>query len=55
MSNPTQVLEALGEAFGTEKTSTGHKMLPGYVRVIQGDGISVESLPVILEAMKTAG
>jgi nicotinamide phosphoribosyltransferase len=50
-----QVLEALGKAFGTTNTSTGHKMLPPYLRVIQGDGISVESLPAILAAMKAAG
>jgi len=49
-----QVLDALGEAFGTTNTSTGHKLLPAYIRVIQGDGISVESLPEILEAMKSA-
>jgi len=50
-----QVLDALGKAFGTTETSTGHKLLPKYVRVIQGDGISVESLPEILDAMVAAG
>jgi len=50
-----QVLEALGGAFGTTETSTGHKLLPACVRVIQGDGISVESLPEILDAMKEKG
>ena len=32
----------------TTETSTGHKMLPPYLRVIQGDGISLESLKLIL-------
>ena len=27
-------------------------MLPAYIRVIQGDGISYETLPAILERMK---
>ena len=27
-------------------------MLPPYIRVIQGDGISYETLPMILEKMK---
>jgi len=49
-----QVLEALGEAFPTTTTSKGFKLLPPYIRVIQGDGISVESLPEILEAMVKA-
>jgi nicotinamide phosphoribosyltransferase len=39
-----QVLQSLGKVFPTTATSTGHKMLPDYLRVIQGDGISIESL-----------
>ena len=50
-----QVLESLGKAFGTTDTPKGFKMLPPQIRVIQGDGISAQSLPVILEAMKVAG
>jgi len=45
----TDVLEALGEAFGTTETSTGHKILPPQIRVIQGDGISIQSLEGILK------
>ena len=30
----------------------GYKLLPPYLRVIQGDGISYESLTDILEALK---
>lgn len=33
----------------------GFKMLPGYVRVIQGDGINVESLPKILDNLMARG
>ena len=47
-----KVLDILGERFGTSTNGKGYKMLPNYLRVIQGDGISLESLNVILEAMK---
>ena len=50
-----ECLEKLGEKFGTTKTSTGHKLLPSYIRVIQGDGISYDSLREILDAMTAAG
>ncbi len=43
----------LGSKFGTTVNSKGYKMLPPYLRVIQGDGISYESLTEILEHMKS--
>lgn len=49
------VLNALGENFPTTTTETGHKMLPPQLRVIQGDGISIESLPLILDHMAKNG
>jgi len=49
------VLDKLAEKFGTSKTSTGHKLLPPCIRVIQGDGIDIKSLEMILNAMKAAG
>lgn len=33
-------------------TKTGHKLLPPYIRVIQGDGVDWESIPKILEKLK---
>jgi len=36
-------------------TKSNHKVLPPYVRIIQGDGISYESLGEILGAMASAG
>lgn len=30
----------------------GYKVLPSYVRVIQGDGVSYETVKEILDAMK---
>lgn len=41
-------LELLGEAFGTTLNKKGYKMLPDYLRLIQGDGISLVSLERIL-------
>ncbi|VDK73766.1 unnamed protein product, partial [Cylicostephanus goldi] len=37
------------------KNSKGYKILPPYLRVIQGDGINYESTGRILEALKQAG
>lgn len=51
----TDVLDALAEAFPTTLTSTGHKIFPDYIRVIQGDGISHETLGVILEHVASKG
>ena len=47
-----QVLEILGGKFGTERNKKNFKLLPSYIRVIQGDGISYETLGAILENMK---
>ena len=47
------MLNILGNKFGTTKNTKGYKMLPPCIRVIQGDGISYETLGTILENMKT--
>jgi nicotinamide phosphoribosyltransferase len=56
---PTEVVpkicEILLEKFGSTTTSTGHKLLPTYIRVIQGDGVDFESIPKILQAMMDKG
>jgi len=51
----TDVLDALGENFTPTKTSTGHKMLPPNIGVIQGDGINYETLEQILQHMADKG
>merc|ERR1712012_147266 len=48
-------LEKLESKFGHVKTPTGHKLLPPCIRMIQGDGINIDSLQVILQAMKDKG
>jgi nicotinamide phosphoribosyltransferase len=52
---PVEVIEILAEKFGFTVNSKGYKVLPPYVRVIQGDGINENSLPRILENLKAAG
>jgi len=49
------VLEKLASKFGTSETSTKHKLLPPCIRVIQGDGVDIDSLEMILKAMSDAG
>lgn len=50
-----EVLELLGEQFGTQTNDRGYKVLPPQIRVIQGDGIDRVMLGKILEAMEAAG
>lgn len=52
---PIQVLVALGEKFGFTTNSKGYKVLPDYLRVLQGDGINVTSLPRILDNCLASG
>jgi len=47
-----KVLEILLSKFGCTKTSTGHRLLPNYIRCIQGDGVDYESIPKILQVLK---
>jgi len=52
---PLEVIEILMEQFGFTTNSKGYKVLPDYIRVIQGDGIDMASLPRILSAMEMRG
>jgi nicotinamide phosphoribosyltransferase len=49
------VVNRLGEAFGTTVNSKGFRVLYPKVRVIQGDGIDFAMLEKILNALKAAG
>lgn len=46
-----RTLETLMEFYGYRVNDKGFKVLPDCIRVIQGDGINVKSLPRIVEAM----
>ncbi|SEA20061.1 nicotinate phosphoribosyltransferase [Microbulbifer marinus] len=48
----TESLERLMRIFGCSTNRKGYRLLPDFVRVIQGDGISRHSIPKILQAMK---
>ena len=46
-----KVLDILGEKFGYTTNLKGFKLLPSFLRVIQGDGISYDSLGPIMESV----
>ena len=50
-----EALERLAVKFGTSTNSKGYKVLPDYVRLIQGDGINPQSLGKILDTIMQAG
>ena len=50
-----RVLNILGEKFGHTTNKKGFRLLPSYLRVIQGDGISHDSLQGILAAVEGSG
>ncbi len=52
---PVQVIRVLSEKFGFSVNSKGYKVLPPCVRVIQGDGITSDTLPAILDNLLAAG
>ena len=52
---PVEVIEILAEKFGYTINSKGFKVLPPYIRVIQGDGINEHSLPEIIDNLIAAG
>lgn len=57
--DPVQVvslaLEKLMAKFGYQLNSKGYKVLPPYIRLIQGDGISLTSIDAILAEMQRRG
>lgn len=48
-------LELLEKQFGTTQNTKGYKLLPPYIRLIQGDGVNPESIDAILTAMEQKG
>ena len=52
---PVKTIELLGERFGYTLNRKGFKVLPACVRVIQGDGITIDSIPHILNNLLAAG
>ena len=48
----TETVERLMKCFGFAVNEKGYRVLPDYIRVIQGDGISQHTIEAILQAMK---
>uniref|UniRef100_A0A673UBT8 Nicotinamide phosphoribosyltransferase n=1 Tax=Suricata suricatta TaxID=37032 RepID=A0A673UBT8_SURSU len=47
-----KVLDILGKKFPITENSKGYKLLPPYLRIIQGDGVDINTLQEIVEGMK---
>lgn len=45
-------MDILGKKFPVTENSKGYKLLPPYLRVIQGDGVDINTLQEIVEGMK---
>jgi nicotinamide phosphoribosyltransferase len=52
---PVEVVEALGERFGFEVNSRGYKVLNKSVRVIQGDGMNIDSIKTLYDNLLARG
>ncbi|MBV6547436.1 nicotinate phosphoribosyltransferase, partial [Ursidibacter maritimus] len=50
-----RTLEILADKFGYRVNSKGYKVLPDFIRIIQGDGINSNSIEAILNAIMQAG
>lgn len=50
-----EVLQRLEQAFGSRVNQKGYRVLNDRVRVIQGDGVNLDSIGVILERVKAHG
>ena len=55
IQTPIQVIERLMDKFGAMTNSKGYRVLPDYVRVLQGDGINPDSIQAILATMAEKG
>jgi nicotinamide phosphoribosyltransferase len=47
--------EWLLDAFGGETNSKGYRILPPFIRVVQGDGMTLETLPLALAELERRG
>ncbi|XP_012696704.2 nicotinamide phosphoribosyltransferase 2 [Clupea harengus] len=50
-----EVIKILEECFGCSLNSMGYKVLPSYLRIIQGDGIDLKSIEEILVKLSDEG
>lgn len=52
---PVEIVGSLAKTFGFSVNKKGYKILHPSVRVIQGDGINIDSLPKIIDNLLNAG
>ncbi|MBO6504152.1 MAG: nicotinate phosphoribosyltransferase [Kordiimonadaceae bacterium] len=52
IETPIKAIELLMEKFGSTENSKGYRVLPDYVRVLQGDGITPTTIETILGTMQ---
>lgn len=52
---PIDIIEIIAEKYGYTVNSKGYKVLPPEVRVIQGDGITPETIKIILDKLLAKG
>ncbi|HEY8096630.1 MAG TPA: nicotinate phosphoribosyltransferase [Methylobacter sp.] len=50
-----KILAIFERKLGMQKNLKGYKVLPNFYRIIQGDGINIDSLPEILHAIMSRG
>ncbi len=50
-----RILEIFDQTLGLEKNRKGYKVLPSYFGLLQGDGITGDTIPEILEALMSRG
>lgn len=55
IETPIKAIELLMEKFGSTENSKGYRVLPDYVRVLQGDGITPTTIETILGTMQERG
>ena len=55
VETPISVIKHLMLAFGSDINSKGFAVLPEYIRVLQGDGITPQTIPLILGRMADEG
>ncbi|MEM1020951.1 MAG: nicotinate phosphoribosyltransferase [Pseudomonadota bacterium] len=52
---PLETIERLGQAYGFDVNAKGYKVLRPCIRVIQGDGVTPQTIQVILERLLAKG
>lgn len=55
VDTPVRVAQRLIELFGSTTNSKGYRVLPDHIRVIQGDGVDLNSITEILTRLRALG